>query len=197
MRTSILAPVGPRAPDPARAQGGRLILRGLIGASAIAALAIGMAGTASAQPVSDGDSTNAHVEVSSSIVLSALTQDFTLTGIPGSTPEKLAAVTYNVETNNNAGYAVTVQSQNALMAGTNGNTDSIAIGALSVKESAGAVNATNATYKAVTTGAQQVHTQSTKSTTGGDTLSNDYKVAIPFVNSDVYTATLDYVATTL
>jgi hypothetical protein len=28
-------------------------------------------------------------------------------------------------------------------------------------------------------------------------LGDGYKVAIPFVNSDIYTATLDYVATTL
>ncbi len=195
MRTDILAPVAPPAPGTVRGHGGRLVLRGLIGASAIAALAVGMAGTASA--ATDTDSTDAHVEVTSSIVLSALTPDFTLSGIPGSIPELLRAVTYNVETNNLAGYAVTVQSRTAQMAGTGGNTETIAIGALSVKESAGAANATNAAYKAVTTGAQQVHTQATKSAVGGDVLSNDYKVVIPFVNSDTYTATLDYVATTL
>lgn len=177
-----------------------MAVRGVLGAGLATALAVGMAGTASAAPVSTPPGhTDAHVEVASSIVLSALTPSFLLSGIPGSTPEGLGAVTFNVETNNTAGYAVTVQGMSATMAGTgaNGNTQTIPIGALSVKESAGAVNATNAVYKAVTTGAQQVHTQATKSAVGGDVLSNDYKVVIPFVNSDTYTATLDYVATTL
>jgi hypothetical protein len=195
--TNVYLPASTDAVETAKARAIRLAVQGVIGAGLAAALAVGMAGTASAQPVSDGESTDANVEVASSLVLSALTPSFTLSGMPGSTPEELGAVTFNVETNNTAGYAVTVQSQTALMAGTGGNTETVAIGALSVKESAGAVNATNATYKALTTGAQQVHTQATKSADGGDALSNDYQVVIPFVNSDTYTATLDYVATTL
>ncbi len=196
MRTDILAPVEPPAPGAVRGHGGRMVLRGLVGATAITALAVGMAGTASA--ATDTDPTNAHVEVSSSLVLSALSSDFTLTGIPGATVEGLGKVVFNVETNNSAGYAVTVQSRTAVLAGTSGNLDTIPIEALSVKESAGAVNTTNADYKAVSDAtAKQVHTQDTKSASGGDALSNDYQVVIPFVNSDTYTATLDYVATTL
>jgi hypothetical protein len=182
---------------------GRLVLRGVIGVGLTAALAVGLAGTAFAQPGIDTPpgSTEGNVEVTSSITLSALTPSFLLTGIPGATQTGNGAVTYNVQTNNTAGYAVTVQGMSATMAGTGANTDTIPIGAVSVKESSGAVNTTNAAYKAVTVGSQQIHTQATRSIAGvggvGDALSNDYQVVIPFVNSDTYTATLDYVATTL
>jgi len=197
VRTNVYLPASTDAVETAKERATRLAVRGVVGAGLAAALAVAMAGTASAQPVSDGESTDAHVEVTSSIVLSDLTPSFLLSGIPGSIPEKEGAVTFKVETNNTAGYAVTVQSKTATMAGTAGNLNTIPIGALSVKETAGAVNVTNAAYKTVTTSAQQVHTQATKSAVGGDGLSNDYKVVIPFVNSDTYTATLDYVATTL
>jgi hypothetical protein len=41
------------------------------------------------------------------------------------------------------------------------------------------------------------HSQSTRSANGGDDLSNDYQLRVPVVNEDTYSATLDYVATTL
>ena len=173
--TNVYVPASTDAVETAKARAIRMAVRGVIGAGLAAAVAVGTAGAASAQ-ASDSGATDAKVEVQSSIVLSGLTPSFMLSGIPGSTPEGLSAVTFNVETNNSAGYAVTVQSQDALMAGSAGNTETIAIGALSVKESAGAVNSTNAAYKVVTTGAQQVHTQATKSADGGDLLSNDFKV---------------------
>jgi hypothetical protein len=92
------------------------------------------------------------------------------------------------------GYAVTVQSRSATMVGTGTNADSIPIGALSARDTGG-------TYAPVAGPAAAdgtpVHTQATRSAEGGDDLSTDFQVVIPFVNSDTYTATLDYVAATL
>ncbi len=152
------------------------------------------AGSALAVPgQSDTDDTQANVVVQSAISLTALTPSFTLTGLPGGTVSQDGIVTYTVETNNLAGYAVTVQSRTATLAPTAaGNPDSIPISALSVRET-GTTPFTPLSDTAPVT----VHSQATRSATGGDALSNDYQVVIPFVNEDTYTATLDYVATTL
>ena len=149
--------------------------------------------TGSASAASDTGSTDAHVQVNSSIVLSGLTDEFTLTGIPGATVPGLGVVDFNVETNNFAGYNVTVQSRTSTMVGDLPlNADSIPIGALSVREN------DTIPYTAVSSASPvTVHTQATRSAEGGDDLSNDYSVAIPFVNQDTYTATLDYIAATL
>lgn len=192
MKINILTPPPVADLENGTRRCGRLILRSAVGAGAAAVLAVGLAGTASAD--TDTGSTNGHVEVSSSIVLSGLTPDFTLTGIPGATVEGVGAVTFNVQTNNLAGYAVTVQSRTATMvAAATGNTDSIPIGALSVRET----GTTPYTAMTATAPGATVHTQATRSAQGGDALSNDYQVVIPFVNTDTYSATLDYVAATL
>jgi hypothetical protein len=172
---------------------GRLMLRGVVFGAASAAAVAATAGFASAAPGDTAtDSTDAHVAVNSSIALTALSDSFTLTGIPGATVAQNGAVTFTVETNNLAGYAVTVQSRTATMPGTGGNLDAIPIGALSVRETGTTL------FKAMSAASTaQVHTQPTRSAEGGDALSNDYQVVIPFVNTDTYTATLDYVATTL
>jgi hypothetical protein len=173
---------------------GRLVFRGVIGAASVVAFAGVLASPAIAAPgdTSTG-STTANVDVGSSIALTALTPTFTLTGVSGATVAEDAAVTMNVATNNLLGYAVTVQSATPTLAATAaGNTDSIPIGALSVRET-GTVPYTPLSNTAPVT----VHSQPTRSAEGGDTVSNDYQVVIPFVNEDTYTATLNYVATTL
>ncbi len=193
MKINILTPPPVADLEKGTRRCGRLILRSAVGAGAVALLAVGLAGTASA--AEDTDSTDANVAVASSIVLSGLTTDFTLSGIPGATVAGPAAVIFNVETNNLAGYAVTVQSQTATMEATAaGNVDSIPIGALSVRETG------TTPYFPVSEDPLEtvtVHTQATRSAEFGDNLSNDYSVDIPFVNQDTYTATLDYVAATL
>jgi len=171
-----------------------IIRRAAVGGAAVALLTVGTAGAASA--VTDTDSTTGSVEVAGEITLTALAGDFTLSGLPGDTVDGPGAVTFNVETNNLAGYGVTVQSATATMAAqTAGNGDSIPIGALSVRETD--AEDPTAAYAAVSTTATPVHTQATRSAEGGDALSNDYSVTIPFVNQDTYTATLDYIAATL
>ncbi|MCW2749920.1 MAG: hypothetical protein JWR83_1030 [Aeromicrobium sp.] len=158
-------------------------------------LVVAAAGSASA--ATDGGSTTGNVAVDSSISMTGLVGGFTLTGIPGATPSQDGAVTFNVETNNLAGYAVTVQSAtDTLIDLANAtNPDSIPIGALSVRQTnlttPGAFSALSST------GTVTVHSQDTRSAEGGDDLSNDYQVVIPFVNQGTYTATLDYVAGTL
>jgi hypothetical protein len=177
-----------------RNNAGRIALRGLVGAVAVTALASAVTSPVGAAP---GDTapgtTNGHVEVASAISLTGLTPDFTLSGLPGATVTGLGAVTFTVQTNNLAGYAVTVQSQTAtLVAGAAGNTDSIPIGALSVSEGGAAAYAPLSNTSAVT-----VHSQTGRSAEGGDELVNDYQAVIPFVNEDTYSVVLNYIATTL
>ena len=167
----------------------------IVASAAAALLLASVAGTAYAAPGdTSNDTTTANVEVTGAITLSALTPTFTLVGLPGATVIGAAAVSMLVETNNIAGYAVTVQSTTDTLdpADPVGNTDSIPIGALSVKES------TATSYTPVSdTAAVTVHSQATRSAVGGDAIVNDYKVVIPFVNADTYSTTLNYVATTL
>lgn len=173
---------------------GRLFLHGFVGAAMVAFLAAGMAGPAAAQPgETDQDSTTATVDVASSISLSLLTDSFTLSGDVGATVTEAGAVTATVETNNLAGYAVTVQSAAPTMAATAvGNTDSIPIASLTVRE-----GGTTPFAGLSSSAALPVHTQATRSAEGGDSLVNDYQIEIPFVNEDTYSVSLNYVVTTL
>lgn len=172
----------------------RNIGRALVAGAASIAFAAAVIAPASADV--SNDTTDAHVGVAGAILLSALTPSFTLNGLPGATVNGPAAVTMNVETNNLAGYDVTVQSETeTLVADTPlTNPDSIPIGALSVRKTGagGYTPLAGPSGNAVT-----VITKATRSAAGGDVLSNDYTVDIPFVNTGGYTATLDYIATTL
>lgn len=173
-------------------RGGRTLARGLVTTAVAGALVAGMGGIASADTATG--STTGNVAVTSAIALTVNTASFTLTGVPGSTPNNAAAVSYKVTTNNLAGYSVTVQAAAATLAPTaTGNTDSIPIAALSVKG-----DAAGAAYTSVSnTTATTVHTQATRSAAAGDNLVDGYQVVIPFVNTDTYHVTLNYVAATL
>lgn len=150
------------------------------------------AGSLGANAETDAGSTLANVAVGTSIALTGLTPTFTLTGIANTTVTEPDVVSFTVETNNLAGYAVTVQSAtDTLVANTSGNTDSIPIANLSVSEAGTTFTPMSSEDPFV------VHTQSARSAEGGDALTNDYRVAIPFVNSDTYSVTLNYIATTL
>lgn len=166
---------------------GRRAARGAVGAAVIVLGFGGLAGTASAQET-DPQQVEGNVAVGASIVLSGLTPSFLLSGIPGATVEGVGAVEYTVETNNAGGYVVTVESQVGAMVGTGDNSDTIPISALSARDAGG-------TYEPAD--GATVHTQDNRSAEGGDDLSTDFQVEIPFVNSDTYSATLDYVAATL
>lgn len=135
-------------------------------------------------------STLANAAVTSTITLSGLTPSFTISGAPSTTVTAAGAVSMNVLTNNRTGYTVTVQAAGTTMAPlTAGNTDSIPIGNLTVRETG------TTPYTALSnTAPVTVHNQATKSGATGDTVSNDFSLAIPFVNADTYRATLTYVA---
>jgi large repetitive protein len=168
-------------------------LRALSGGWAAATIVIGLAGAAQPSTEPDGGTTGAAVEVTSAITLTGLGGEFFLTGMPGATVSDRAAVRMNVETNNVAGYLVTVQSGTpTMLPATTGNTDTVPIGSLSVRGSG-----TDFLTPLSATDPVTVHSKPDPSAAGGDDLSDDYQVVIPFVSDDFYTATLDYVATTL
>ncbi len=169
--------------------------RRIVASAAAALLLAGVAGTAYAAPGETASgSTTANVEVLSDITLTGLTSSFLLSGLPGATVALANAVTMNVETNNISGYSVTVQSASANLVPADpvANPDVIGIGALSVEGPA-----TGGLVPVSAAAATTVATKATRSADGGDTISNDYSVDIPFVNADTYSTTLNYVATTL
>ncbi len=173
----------------------RLVARGLVITATAAALLSAASLSASAAP---GDtsraSVTANVNVNSVISLALDQTNFDLNGTPGSTVTLAGAVTGTVTTNNAAGYSVGVVAQAATLQPTLvGNTDSIPIANLKVTNAAGVYTSlsNNPLTPVITT------TKATRSDLTGDDFSDDYRVAIPDVNSDTYTVTLDYTATAL
>jgi hypothetical protein len=167
--------------------------RGLLLAAGVVVCIGGIAAPAYAVPgQTDAGTTQANVEISSAITLTGLTPAFTLTGVPGDTPT--APVTMTVTTNNFAGYVVTVAPQTATLAGAvPGNTTTIAIADLEVLGSD-----VDAIYQPLAFGTPTVvGTKAAPSAADGDVLGNTYQMEIPFIQPDTYSATLDYVATTL
>jgi hypothetical protein len=131
----------------------------------------------------------ANVGVGNVLTLSGLTAAFALSGAPATTQTGLSAVTMNVKTNNRTGYNVTVQAASASMVGvTVGNTDTIPVSALTVKNNLGV-------YTAMSNSAATTVALTAVKTTGiGDTVTNDYEVVIPWVNADTYSVSLNYIA---
>jgi hypothetical protein len=160
--------------------------------ASVACVAVVNAAPAQADTAS-GD-TQANVSVTGAISLTALTSAFTLAGTPGQIIEKLAAVSMRVTTNSFAGYAVTVAPLTETLDGvTAGNLDTIPTSDLNVERTGG-----GGPYTPLAFGAPvEVARKTTASAAGGDLISNDYKITIPFVQPDTYTGTLEYVATTL
>jgi len=188
MTKDQLTPPGDAVPcgSALRRVGRGTALTALIAAGFVATMAFGSS-AASAAP---GGSTDANVGVDSGITMTGLTPSFLLSGTPGQTVTGLNKVTFNVETNNPTGYAVTVQSRTSTMAASaTTNADTIPIAALTVRESNTSV------FTPLSTGTVTVHTQALRSANGGDELSNDFQIRIPVVNVDTYSATLDYLAT--
>jgi hypothetical protein len=160
----------------------------------VASVALATVGTATPAQADDatGD-TRANVVVTGAITLTALTGAFTLSGTPNAVVENPGAVTMLVTTNSFAGYTVTVEPvEDALTGAIGSNTDSIPIGDLNVKLTSASL------YSPLTFGTPlEVFRKTSPSAPAGDSISNDYKITIPFVQPDTYSATLEYVATTL
>jgi hypothetical protein len=168
---------------------GRKVLGGLLTIAGLGLLL--MVGTSAF--AGNSGNTTANAVVNSSITLSGLTPSFTLTGDANSTVTQNSAVTMNVFTNNLTGYNVTVQAAAATMtASAPGNTDSIPVTKLKVRETGGLLFIPLSDLAP-----RVVHTQITRSGSSGDTINNDYQIDIPFVNADTYSVTLNYLASTI
>ena len=127
------------------------------------------------------------------LTLTGLTPSFTLSGLPNTTVTGLGATSMTVTTNSAGGYVVTVQATTGTLApAILGNSDSIPISALSVGDS----GTTLFTEVPGPAGLPFV-VQNQGSPTGpnGFAVSNDFKVAIPFVAPDTYSTTLEYIVT--
>jgi hypothetical protein len=125
-----------------------------------------------------------------SITMSGLTSSFTLTGAPNTTATANGAVQMSVTTNGTAGYQLSVQAASgSLTSSQPGNTSTIPIGDLRVRA------AGTSTFQPLSaTTPVLLHQQSGPSAPGGDPLSNDYQVQVPFVPPSTYSTTLNYIA---
>lgn len=171
----------------------RLVARALVTtATAAAFLSVASLSASAAPGDTSVDSVVANVGVNSTITLNVDQGSFDLNGSPSTTVSQSGAVTGLVTTNNATGYSVGVRADAAtLQAQTSGNTDSIPIANLEVANVAGTYTAVSNTAPVITT------TKATRSALTGDVFSDDYRVAIPDVNSDTYSVTLSYTATAL
>lgn len=153
----------------------------LAAAGLVATLAVGPAAFADTAP------TTANATVSSTITLTG-DAAFTLTGAPGDVTTSTSGLT--AESNNTAGYNVTVLANqaNLLPADTVANTHTIPVTSLKVADSASTLTALSTTTPVT------VHTQSTASAAGGDALTASYELAMPFVNADTYSGGLTFTA---
>jgi len=144
--------------------------------------------TCAADSVDAGCTTSTAI-AARTITLTDLTSSFTLAGLPNSTVGSDGTVTMTVTTNSTGGYLVTVQATTAALTGaTAGNTTTIPIGLLGVRETG-----TQSFFPLSADTPLTVHQQDTPSASGGDAVSNDYQIEIPAVPSDTYSTTLDYI----
>jgi len=127
------------------------------------------------------------------LTLTGLTPSFTLSGLPNTTVTAQGATSMTVTTNSAGGYVVTVRAtSDTLVPATPGNSDSIPIGMLSVRDSGTTL------FNAVPgpTGPPfVVQNQGGPTGPNGFAVSNDFRVAIPFVVADTYSTTLEYIVT--
>ncbi|MFD1501327.1 beta strand repeat-containing protein, partial [Streptosporangium lutulentum] len=127
-----------------------------------------------------------------SIALTDLITEFTLVGMPDTTVRGTEAVTMTVTTNSVNGYTVTARATSPeLVPATPGVLDRIPVENLRVRASGTSTfSPLSATIPVL------VHQQSGPSAPGGDAISNDYEVDIPFVAAGRYSTTIEYVAMT-
>lgn len=125
------------------------------------------------------------------LTLSGVTPSFRLTGLPGDTVQQDEAVNLTVTTNSVGGYAVSVRADEAELTAP-GTADTIPVQRLGVRPSG---DDTVPFTPVDPSRAVEVHRQDRPSAPGGDAVSNDYRVEIPFVDAAEYGTTLEYVVT--
>ncbi|MEV4181328.1 fibronectin type III domain-containing protein [Streptosporangium canum] len=126
-----------------------------------------------------------------SMTLTGVTEDFTLTGPANTTVRGEDVVTMTVVTNSVDGYTVTARATaTELVPVQPGVTAGIPVANLRVRE-----HGTSTFRSLSTTDPVLVYDKPLPSAPGGDGISNDYEVDIPFVPTGRYTMTIDYIAT--
>lgn len=184
--------LGTTHPPLAAGSGNRRLGRALAAAAVVGLLgaAVGQLPASAAPGDQSSDTTTANVGVSSSITLQGLTSSFSLNGLPGDTVTGDGAVSYNVQTNNVGGYTVGVTASRDVLLPAGSSTDYIPIDRLSVRPSG------DGSFTALSnTNAVTLRDKPTRSGATGDDYTDDYRIDIPFVADDVYSVTLNYVAT--
>ncbi len=151
----------------------------LAAAGLMATLAVGPAAFADTAP------TTANAQIASTITLTG-DAAFTLAGAPGDVTTSTSALT--AESNSGTGYNVTVLADQATLAGTGTNTDTIPVGSLKVADSASTLTALSTTVPVT------VRTQATSSIEGGDVFAASYQLTMPFVDADTYSGGLTFTA---
>ncbi|MFD8528088.1 beta strand repeat-containing protein [Streptosporangium canum] len=126
-----------------------------------------------------------------SMTLTGVTEEFTLTGPPNTTVRGEDVVTMTVVTNSVDGYTVTARAAaTELVPVRPGVTAGIPVANLRVRE-----HGTSIFRSLSTTDPVLVYDKPLPSAPGGDGISNDYEVDIPSVPTGRYTMTIDYIAT--
>lgn len=127
-----------------------------------------------------------------SVSVSGVTESFILTGQANTTVGSDGAVTLTVRSNNPGGYVVAIQATEPSLTGADpANTMTIGVDQLRVRESG-----TSAFQPLSADESVVVHQQAAESAPLGDAISNDFEVAIPFVQPDSYSTTLEYIVST-
>lgn len=147
----------------------------------------GLAATMAIGPAAFADDavTTANAEVASTITLTG-DAAFTLAGAPGVTATGGSGLT--ATSNNSTGYNITVTANQATLAGTGTNPDTIPVISLQVADSSSTLTALSTTVPVT------VHTQATKSADGGDAVTANYSLAMPWVTADTYSGGLTFTA---
>ena len=126
----------------------------------------------------------------STVSLSDLTETVELAGPPDTTVTRNGAVTMTIDSNNPGGYAVTVQgAADQLVSADNSITSTIPLSELLFRETGTTL------FQALTTDPQLVHDRFTVTAPGGDAVSSDYQMHLPYADPGTYSVTLEYLVT--
>lgn len=145
---------------------------------------------AAASDGASGGTTTASVEVGSAVTLEGLSSSFALPGLPGPTEGGSSAVAYRVLTNNQAGYAVSVQADTSELVPAGPFSDAVPVRDLTVSTDGSSAHTPLSERDAVT-----LHSSATRSDGAGDDYTDDYRLEVPLPADCACLVTLSYVVT--
>jgi hypothetical protein len=183
---SVMAPSATASPaDGLRPGVGRLFRAAMVTVMGAALLVVPV-GAASADT---SGSVEAEIVIASGLLLVGLPSGVSLTGQPGDLASETVPFTYQVFSNDMAGYTVTVQAAEDKMYA--GSSDFITVDRLEVQD--GAVTPSHSWTAMSSLSAVSVYSRASRSETDGDNLSTNFQMSLPVVAAGTYTMTLDYV----